>query len=545
MSDNLIDNVKKMDQMEKETIQSLGSGFKAFQNRNPNYILVSRNTMGENISFTGSMTLDSFGKNIKFAMQMPLFSQMVTTENGKLKLERDPHMLNELTQREVDYKREADLVRYLLDDQRKFPPVLAVVTADWVDPDSGKYNKDFWGDGQMPVAKQDSCNYIPLTEDLGLLDISSNYFIYALDGQHRLLGVKGLQQLADKGSLTIGKKDRKIDWFKHDDYPVSNIHKILNEKISIEFVVGVKKDETRSEAKERVRTLFVDINDKAQRLSKAAGAALKDNGYNKIAKNVLEKGTNFLSKTVVKDGKTENVTNLQSTNPTDGSPEFTTLDILVNMAEYLIQDDKLNSKSNSKYDKEEEAKQIEEYTSIFSDFIDKMQKLECIDQFLNTTDVKASNFRIYNHKKVSGQHGQGNVLFRRVGQIAFAKSVGLCLKDNKDLNQIFKAIYKFEKKGGFSKLDNWDSIFYSVLYNPQKTRMIVSTSAITLAAKLLKYVLFQNVTDEERESLRQSLIESRLLRTAGKVINYDGNHLECKILEDDTFECDLKLPETV
>ena len=61
------------------------------------------------------------------------------------------------------------------------------------------------------------------------------------------------------------------------------------EKISIEFVVGVKKDETRSEAKERVRTLFVDINDKAQKLSKAAGAALKDTGYNKVAKKVLEK----------------------------------------------------------------------------------------------------------------------------------------------------------------------------------------------------------------------------------------------------------------
>ena len=58
-----------------------------------------------------------------------------------------------------------------------------------------------------------------------------------------------------------------------------------------------------------------------------------------------------MSKTVEKDGKTESVTNLKSTNPTDGSPEFTTLDILVNMAEYLIQDDKLNSKSNSKSNK--------------------------------------------------------------------------------------------------------------------------------------------------------------------------------------------------
>ena len=35
-------------------------------------------------------------------MQMPLFSQMATTENGSLS-RKDPHMLNELTQK-VDYK---------------------------------------------------------------------------------------------------------------------------------------------------------------------------------------------------------------------------------------------------------------------------------------------------------------------------------------------------------------------------------------------------------------------------------------------------------
>ena len=92
-----------------------------------------------------------------------------------------------------------------------------------------------------------------------LLNISKDYFIYALDGQHRLLGVKGLQTLADKGSITFGKKNQDLSTVTGiDDYPVSNINRILNEKISIEFVVGVKKDETRSEAKERVRTLFVD-----------------------------------------------------------------------------------------------------------------------------------------------------------------------------------------------------------------------------------------------------------------------------------------------
>ena len=49
-----------------------------------------------------------------------------------------------------------------------------------------------------------------------------------------------------------------------------------------------------------------------------------------------------MSKTVEKDGsKPRKLQILRATNPTDGSPEFTTLDILVNMAEYLIQDDKL------------------------------------------------------------------------------------------------------------------------------------------------------------------------------------------------------------
>ncbi len=59
-------------------------------NSNPNYILVSKNIMGDNISFTGSMTLDNFGKTVKFAHQMQLFSHMVdTNDQGKQILKRD------------------------------------------------------------------------------------------------------------------------------------------------------------------------------------------------------------------------------------------------------------------------------------------------------------------------------------------------------------------------------------------------------------------------------------------------------------------------
>ena len=559
MSDDLNQNVSQLDEMRKKTLSSLGSGFREFMNSNPNYILVSKNIMGDNISFTGSMTLDNFGKTVKFAHQMQLFSHMVeTNDQGKQILKRDAGMLNDLTQREVNYKREESLVKYLLDDSRKFPPILAVVTADWVDPkgsDSPEYDKKYWDDSRNPVAKFDSCEFIPLTEDLGLLNISKDYFIYALDGQHRLLGVKGLQALADKGSITFGKKTQDLSQVTGiDDYPVSNINRILNEKISIEFVVGVKKDETRSEAKERVRTLFVDINDKAQKLSKAAGAALKDTGYNKVAKKVLEMD-NFLAKDINKEGSPEpiKVTNLQATNPTDSSPEFTTLDILVHMAENLIQEPSWKANSKTRLSKDEAEEKVEQHSETFAKFINKMSKLDCIDQFMNTTDMKASNFRIYNQKKTADKSfGVGNILFRRVGQITFAKAVGDLMNDPEnpmDLDKIFKKVYIFEKNGGFEKLDRPESIFYSILFDPNKSRMIVSSANIKLASDLLRYVLFQPFTDEKRENLRQDLIDKRKMRSINKIRDYKGDNIDFTEEENDSnkkiYNCDLKLPETV
>jgi len=559
MSDDLNQNVSQLDEIRKKTISSLGSGFSEFIKSNPNYILVSKNKMGDNLSFTGSMTLDSFGKTIKFAHQMQLFSHMVETDDhGKQRLIRDAGMLNDLTQREVNYKREESLVKYLLDDSRKFPPILAVITADWVDPkdpENSIYDKKYWDDSRVPAAKFDSCEFIPLTEDLGLLNISKDYFIYALDGQHRLLGVKGLQTLADKGSITFGKKNQDLSTVTGiDDYPVSNINRILNEKISIEFVVGVKKDETRSEAKERVRTLFVDINDKAQKLSKAAGAALKDNGYNKVAKKVLEMD-NFLAKEIDKEGSGEpvKVTNLQATNPTDTSPEFTTLDILVHMAENLIQEPAWKSNSKIKLSKQEAEEKVEKHSETFAKFIEKMSKLECLDQFMNTTDMKASNFRIYNQKKTADKSfGVGNILFRRVGQITFAKAVGDLMNDPEnpmDLDKIFKKVYIFEKKGGFEKLDQPSSIFYSILFDPNKFRMIVSGSNIKLASDLLRYVLFQPFTDDKRENLRQDLIDKRRMRSINKIRDYKGDNIDFTEEENDSnkkiYNCDLKLPETV
>ena len=132
-----------------------------------------------------------------------------------------------------------------------------------------------------------------------------------------------------------------------------------------------------------------------------------------------------------------------------------------------------------------------------------MSKLDCIDQFMNTTDMKASNFRIYNQKKTADKSfGVGNILFRRVGQITFAKAVGDLMNDPEnpmDLDKIFKRFTFLKKIGGFEKLDRPESIFYSILFDPNKSRMIVSSANIKLASDLLRYVLFQPFTDEKEK----------------------------------------------
>ena len=47
MSDDLNQNVSQLDEIRKKTISSLGSGFSEFIKSNPNYILVSKNKMGD------------------------------------------------------------------------------------------------------------------------------------------------------------------------------------------------------------------------------------------------------------------------------------------------------------------------------------------------------------------------------------------------------------------------------------------------------------------------------------------------------------------
>ena len=135
-------------------------------------------------------------------------------------------------------------------------------------------------------------------------------------------------------------------------------------------------------------------------------------------------------------------------------------------------------------------------------------------------------------RKFRRDEGQANALFRPVGQAALAQALGiLMMKDGFSLDAAFEKLRKYDQKGGFV-LDKPESLFYMVLYDPNKEKMIVGGR--DLAARLLVYLL-GGTTDPDDEA--ELLKEFQFARTTEeKATDFHG-----KITSPDK----IKLPPTL
>jgi hypothetical protein len=100
--------------------------------------------------------------------------------------------------------------------------------------------------------------------------------------------------------------------------------------------------------------------------------------------------------------------------------------------------------------------------------------------------------------------------------LAFRK--GFSLKD------IFKKLRKFDLEGRFSGMEYPQSLWYGVLYDPNKKR--VQVAGRDLAAKLLIYILGGIQDQMERAELRRALADARTIED--KTIGFDGKFVEPK-----------------
>jgi DGQHR domain-containing protein len=506
-------------EQDKQVLAALLEKFLADKNQ----LLVQKTQMGGTEAYVSSVTLEWLAQRVKFASSLPLLQKKYNPQTDNIEIDADS--IEEIRQRPLDWSRQAPLAQYLAARKNhKFPPVLVVINQPWVDNAKAA---EWDSEGR---AKQSTTNFTPLDEDqkIGLLNISENDItIYALDGQHRLMGVQGLMELIRSGKLQLYKKDKTAEnaFITIDDlidkYQVDSayLQSLPQEKIGIEFICAVASGETRTEARRRVRSIFVHVNLMAAPLTKGQLAQLnEDDGFAIVARRIAV--THPLLK--YKEGRNPRV-NWDSATVATNSTVLTTLQALQDMSGRYLGEKFPHWKPLEKGlipmrpDDEELEEGIEEFQQLF-DNLASLPSYKVLDH--EDTPI----LRRFNFEKGGGE---GNMLFRPVAQVALAQALGILIfKKGFSLEDVFKKLRKFDQQGGFSGMEYPQSCWYGVLYDPNKKR--VQVAGRDLATKLLIYILGGIQDQMERAELRKVFANARTIED--RTIGFDGRLIEPKKL---------------
>lgn len=293
--------------------------------------------------------------------------------------------IGEVLQREINHKRTNSISQYLKTNKERFFSSLTVAihkgNPQWFDIDLGAYF-------EIQNEKVDNENLTFIENKFGILALTGEEKIFALDGQHRLLGLR--------------------DALENDDV-------IGDEEVSLIFVVHNDKH------KERTRRLFTVLNKYAE---KPRGAELiildEDDAAAINTRRLVEEHPQLKKENALSDSKSGNISQ------TDIS-SFTTLVTINNINKHLY------SKPKSFYTIRPSEKIINELYTVSSNFWDCF--FECFPEAIRFIDGENGillNGRLFNRNKNSG----GSLLLRPVGQELFAKAYQRFLK--KEAISLFK-----------------------------------------------------------------------------------------------------------
>ncbi|MBK1988908.1 DGQHR domain-containing protein [Sphaerospermopsis aphanizomenoides BCCUSP55] len=485
-----------------------------------NQILVQQTQMGGVEAYIGAVTLEWFANRVKFASALPLLQKKYNPETENIEIDADS--IDEVQQRPLDWSRQAPLVQYLAARKNhKFPPVLVVINQPWVDDPKA----DEWdSEGR---AKKATTGFTPLDQNgtVGLLNVAEeNVSIYALDGQHRLMGVQGLLELIKTGKLRRYKKDKIAndsfitlsDLIEHYQVNADYLeNKIPQEKIGIEFICAVNAGETYTEAKRRVRSIFVHVNLMAAPLTKGQLTQLnEDDGFAIAARKIAVTHPLLADK----DNRKPRI-NWNSATVATNSTVLTTLQALQDMSERYLGQKFPHWKPLEKglIPMRPEDEELQEGINDFTELFDYLASLPSY-KILEHEDTPV--LRRFSFEK---DGSEGNMLFRPVSQVALAQALGiLVFKKGFSLEAIFKKLRKFDRQGGFSGMEYPQSLWYGVLYDPNKKR--VQVAGKDLAVKLLIYIVGGMKDQMEVVQLRKALADARTIED--KTIGFDGKLVE-------------------
>ena len=303
-----------------------------------NHLTAVSANMGATDSYITSVSLKWIASNVLYAKDLPIFKEHILEVDGRISI--NDITINYIQQREPDYRRQLPMALYLATRKyHKFGPLVIVAYQDWIyDENSNK-----WGpDGK---ALEASLNMESVDSKMYLVDLDiANTKYFALDGQHRLMAIKGLELLIN-GRLEAKRIDgtsipkKSITNDEIEEYYLKNKERLglnindfqglLDDVMGIEIIPAVQFGETLSEAISRLRNIFVDINENAKRLEKGELTLLdENNGFRIVARSIIANHTLFWERVEVK-----------KSNVTKTSDHYTALTTVVEICKEYLQTD--------------------------------------------------------------------------------------------------------------------------------------------------------------------------------------------------------------
>lgn len=263
---------------------------------------------------------------------------------------------------------------------------------------------------------------------LGLLRLSGAESLFAIDGQHRVAGIKLALEEAEEPSL------------------------IGDDSVSAVFVAH---DPKTDEGKQRTRRLFTTVNKRARIVSKAARIALdEDDGFAVVTRRLIDSHWLF-------EDKRRYV--LYTSGGSIPASDTTSITSVVGLFEIVRElygapgdFEKIRPSDDS----------LDEHLSTCQEFFDEL--LAQVPQFKSVfvrERGKPGDFR---------QPEQNHMLFRPIGQRAFARATRLLLGRDYTVGD---AVKKLRKADLFIQNDDWHHIMWNPVDDTMITNKIVMSEA--------------------------------------------------------------------
>jgi len=289
---------------------------------------------------------------------------------------------------------------------------------------------------------------------LGVLQLTGAEKLFAIDGQHRVSGIKKALENIDE--------------------------KVYIEEVTVIFV---SHDASSTEGKQRTRRLFTTLNKKAKRISKASEIALdEDNGFAIVTRNLID--THWLFEDERAHISYTSTGSIVATHQT-------AITSVVGLHE-IVQDLYIgDSKAKFKTERPSEdllAAHLSNCTAYLDYLLEHCAeyKYVFVDLALNASDYRTNE--------------RNHLLFRPVGQRAFAKATQILMQRG---NNLHGAINQLLNVNLLINTDDW----HNILWNPIDNTMI--TNKVALAETQLLALSGNPAQSKKKQSNLSELLESR------------------------------------